>query len=82
MGFITPIMLDAIFREVEEAESYSRYLLGNEYDAQITHSYGLFRDEWTAVFNAYTENLQPDIGFGQDYKGFMSTVQPMLGMLF
>ncbi|KAJ6032739.1 hypothetical protein N7540_003471 [Penicillium herquei] len=82
MGFVTPIMLDAIFREIQEAESYARVLVGNEYDDQITKSYGLFRDEWTVVFEAFTEDLQPDIGFGQDYKGFMSTVQPVLGMLF
>lgn len=82
MGFVTPIMLDAIFREIEEAESYARYLLGNEYDDEITKSYGILRKEWTSVFNSYTENLQPSLGFSQDYQGFMSTVQPVLGMLF
>ncbi|KAJ5698400.1 hypothetical protein N7462_000405 [Penicillium macrosclerotiorum] len=82
MGFITPIFLDAILREIEEAESYSRSVLGNEYDDQISRSYGLFKKEWTSVFDAFTANLQPDLGFAQDYKGFMSTMQPILGILF
>ncbi|KAJ5920915.1 hypothetical protein N7466_009241 [Penicillium verhagenii] len=82
MGFVTPIFLDAILREIEEAESYSRYLLGNQYDDQITRNYGLFREAWGSVFDAYTTGLKPELGFAQDYMGFMTAVQPVLGLLF
>lgn len=79
---MTPIFLDAILREVEEVESYSYFLLGNEYDDQINRTYSQFREEWTAVFDTYTANLEPELGFAQDYKGIMTAVQPVLGMIF
>ncbi|KAJ5629449.1 hypothetical protein N7528_003106 [Penicillium herquei] len=81
-GFAVPLFLDALLREIEDSELYSRGLLGHEYDDQVTQSYGLFRKEWTSVFEAYTEDLTPELGFAQHYRGFIRTMQPVFNMLF
>lgn len=79
VGFMVPIVLQAMFRE---ADDYMAALRSQVTPNHVTAMNQITADHtvaWKATFNAFEENMSSEPS--QNYKKLFSTISPFLGLL-